>query len=171
MDRLRMNEFTTPVSALSLFLDVTDDPSKANSIVKMLQFSREKALLDASKAAQASRFANGQTISSLLDSFRLFSETANPFAFDGTPVFGRPESDIETLKELSLELDSANEMNRHDLIENGARIGAQFIKNPSIQRLGKLLAIGRQTMSLVLKKKLFTVHCFGAAGLLFPLVH
>jgi hypothetical protein len=70
VDGLRLNEFTNPVSALSHFLDLTDDSSKAISIVQMPQLSREKALLDASKAAQAGRFANGPNVSSLLAAFR-----------------------------------------------------------------------------------------------------
>jgi uncharacterized membrane protein len=159
VNNLKITTFAHPIVALSCFLDLTDDPSTANSIAAMPTLSRDKTLLEAAKKAQAARFADGRSLSSILTAFRASRATVNPFAFDGPPVFSLSKLELEQLQMLSKELNWADEMNRHDLSENGRKLGLQFMKKPSIQLLGKLLAISRQTITLILKKKPSTIQC------------
>jgi hypothetical protein len=171
VENLRITEFQSPLSALSHLLDLTDDPSQAASIARLPSRSRENKLQRASEVIRAARFADGRSVSSLLKAFKPSSVVPNPFTFDGTPVFSLSVPELEQLRELANELTFVDIMNRREVLENGQNLGTQFASNPAIGLLGRLLAIVRQTITLVLKKRPFTIQCLAAAGLLLVLLN
>jgi hypothetical protein len=169
--RLRIDEFQKPIEALSQFLDLVNSPKLANSIVDLRKSTRETKLREASQQARTSRFAEGRSVSALLAAFAPSSERPDPFAFEGKPTVALSESEREQLNSIANELNFADAMNRRELVEAGQGLGTDFSKIPSIETLGRMIAIVRQMMMHILKKRPFTMQCLAAAGLLLPILN
>jgi hypothetical protein len=124
MTELQLSRFRNPVTTLSQFLDLSDDPSQGLSIGKMSGPSQEKALLKASEHVRTLSYADGRPVQELLDAFQASPGTSTPFAFDGTPVFSLSPEELGQLRELAEELTFADRMTRHELLACSREIGS-----------------------------------------------
>jgi hypothetical protein len=66
----RITEFRNPLSGLSYLLDLINGPSQTTSIARLPSRSRENKLHRTSEVIRAARFADGRSVSSLLEVFK-----------------------------------------------------------------------------------------------------